>query len=290
MRKRTHTLARLVVVALVATAGQTSSTQGQPSPALVQSPPIPHESGQSVAPSFEGWYRNADGSFTLSFGYFNRNYVEEPDIPVGASNHFSPGPEDRGQPTHFMPRRVFGAFGVVVPKESATDKNFRLTWSLTAHGETVAIPGHLRPEWEIDALQESTSGNRPPTLTFEPRGRTGAGPLGVTASMTVAGPGRPAEIVVYATDDGVRKAGGARATGLGVAWTKFRGPGTVTFDPSAPAVQNGKAVTRATFSAPGEYRLRLHAWDDSGRYAGGFQCCWSNAFMNVTVADHGRTP
>ena len=38
--------------------------------------PLPHSKGQSVSPSFEGWYPNADGSFSLVFGYFNRNYEE----------------------------------------------------------------------------------------------------------------------------------------------------------------------------------------------------------------------
>jgi hypothetical protein len=103
----------------------------------VQDPPIPHDSGQSVSPSFEGWYTNADGTYSLSFGYFNRNFKEEPDIEVGANNKFSPGAEDRGQPTHFMTRRVFGAFAVVVPKEAAADKNFKLTWTITAHGQGI---------------------------------------------------------------------------------------------------------------------------------------------------------
>ena len=38
--------------------------------------PIPHASGQSVSPVYEGWYENSDGSFTLSFGYFTRNKEE----------------------------------------------------------------------------------------------------------------------------------------------------------------------------------------------------------------------
>src|SRR4029453_2125185 len=252
----------------------------------VQDPPIPHDSGQSVSPSFEGWYKNSDGTYSLSFGYFNRNFKEEPDIEVGANNKFSPGAEDRGQPTHFMTRRVFGAFAVVVPKEAAADKNFKLTWTITAHGQTIAIPGHLRPEWEIDALKESTSGNVPPILRFEPNGPTGLGPLGITASMKTAA-GQPTPLVICANDHGEKKkdAQAMMSAGLGVAWSKYRGHGTVKFDPESPKVVNGKATTMATFSEPGEYTLRLHAWDDSGRYAVGFQCCWSNGFMKVSVAD-----
>ena len=30
-------------------------------------------SGQTVTPAYEGWYKNADGSFSLSSGHHNRN-------------------------------------------------------------------------------------------------------------------------------------------------------------------------------------------------------------------------
>jgi hypothetical protein len=252
----------------------------------VLDPPIPHDRGQSVSPSFEGWYKNADGTYTLSFGYLNRNFKEQPDIPIGPNNKFSPGPEDRGQPTHFMPRRVFGAFAVVVPKDFANDKNNRLTWTITVHGQTVSIPGHLRPEWEIDALKEATSGNRPPVLKFASTGPEGHGPLGVAGTMT-ATVGRPAPLEIHVSDDMVRKPEAQGRQGgpqLGVAWTKFRGPGTVSFGADVPKIEGGKASTTVTFGAPGQYVLRAHAWDDSGRYAVGFQCCWTNGFMKVDVA------
>ena len=100
--------------------------------------PIPYDVGQSASPSFEGWYPNEDGTFSLSFGYFNRNYEQTLDIPIGPDNHFTPGPEDRGQPTHLLPRRHTGMFTVVVPADFG-DRT--LTWSLTAAGETFAVPG-----------------------------------------------------------------------------------------------------------------------------------------------------
>ena len=55
--------------------------------------------GQDVVPAFEGWERNADGSFNMVFGYMNRNYEEEIDLPVGPDNMIEPGPADQGQPT-----------------------------------------------------------------------------------------------------------------------------------------------------------------------------------------------
>jgi len=55
--------------------------------------------GQTVAPAYEGFEVNADGSYNLLFGYMNRNWLEEVNVTVGPDNFFSPGLEDRGQPT-----------------------------------------------------------------------------------------------------------------------------------------------------------------------------------------------
>ena len=248
--------------------------------------PLPHAIGQSVSASFEGWYPNPDGTRSLVFGYFNRNYEEDLDLPVGEDNMFEPGPADRGQPTHFFPRRQTGVFAVVVPADFGDQ---RLTWSLTAHGETIEIPGHLEPGWEITALHEVTSGNTPPMLRFGgPDGGPGQGPLGVRSDLTAA-VSAPTPITVWASDDGVRKARAtARPARFGVVWSKYRGAGTVTFDNAAPRIdESGMAVTTATFSEPGEYVLRVLAWDDSGNQAavmaGGFFCCWTNGYVTVQV-------
>ncbi|HKA07275.1 MAG TPA: hypothetical protein VKD71_08465, partial [Gemmataceae bacterium] len=57
--------------------------------------------GQVVTPTYEGWWPNDDGSFTLFFGYFNTNWQEELDVPIGPDNAIEPGGPDQGQPTHF---------------------------------------------------------------------------------------------------------------------------------------------------------------------------------------------
>jgi hypothetical protein len=49
------------------------------------------------------------------------------------------------------------------------------------------------------------------------------------------------------------------------------------------AAFQGKAVTTANFTEPGEYVLRVVANDWSGDGGRGFQCCWSNAQVKVTV-------
>jgi hypothetical protein len=73
---------------------------------------------------------------------------------------------------------------------------------------------------------------------------------------------------------------------LTVSWSLFRGPAAVKFEPVKPPIDKdaaGKAVTTATFGAPGEYILRLQANDQTGDGGSGFQCCWTNTFVAVTV-------
>ena len=50
------------------------------------------------------------------------------------------------------------------------------------------------------------------------------------------------------------------------------------------AAFSGKASTTATFGEPGEYMLLIQANDWTGRGGAGFQCCWTNAMVKVTVA------
>ena len=80
-------------------------------------------SGQTVTPAFEGWYRNPDGTFSLSFGYFNRNAEEVVDIPIGPNNFIEPGDQNQGQPTEFQPRRHWGVFAVKVPADFGDEES-----------------------------------------------------------------------------------------------------------------------------------------------------------------------
>src|SRR3954453_10914786 len=114
-----------------------------------------HWSGQGVAPVYEGFDINPDGSFNMWFGYMNRNYEEELDIPVGAANTFEPG-GDRGQPTHFTTRRHKDVFKVTVPGEFADEQ---LVWKLTTHGHTEQVIATLKPVWQIDRERTTRGGN-----------------------------------------------------------------------------------------------------------------------------------
>lgn len=247
--------------------------------------PLPHSKGQSISPSFEGWYPNADGSFSLVFGYFNRNYDEHLTIPVGVDNQFEPGSTDRGQPEFFYPRRHTGVFAIEVPADFGDQS---LIWRINSGGESIAIPGHLRPEWEITALEEVTSGNTPPIVRFSANGKTGQGPMGVYSPTISTAVGESTELMIWSVDDGVKK---SRSVGTparnGLVLGKYRGPGNVEFTDDTPRLDNGRATTQATFDAPGEYVLRVLAWDDSGGQAfimaGGFFCCWTNGYIKVFV-------
>ncbi|HLA89776.1 MAG TPA: hypothetical protein VJL28_05060 [Gemmatimonadaceae bacterium] len=257
-------------------------------PARAQLPLAPVKaSGQAVTPVFEGWYRNPDGTFSISFGYFNRNAEESVEIPIGPDNFIEPGDSSQGQPTRFHARRHWGVFAVRVPADFGTKK---VVWTLRIRGATNAIPGSLHRDWQIDALEgEAGSDNTPPALKFAENGPEGRGPGGIAAGPFTTPAGTPLPLTVWATDDGKMAASASGATRAGIpvtlTWFKHQGPGDVTF--SQPTVRltptGGKATTTATFSKPGDYILRVRANDSAVAGAGHAQCCWTNGFLKVTV-------
>src|SRR5262245_25361305 len=143
----------------------------------------PKSSGQTVTPAYEGWYKNPDGTVSLSFGYYNRNAEEVIEVPIGPNNFIEPGEPNQGQPSEFQPRRHWGVFAV---KVSASFSG-TVTWTLKYRGATYAIPATLHPNWQIDALEgEAGSGNTPPVLKFAADGPEGSGPFGITAGPMTA--------------------------------------------------------------------------------------------------------
>ena len=241
-------------------------------------------SGQSVTGAFEGWYENPDGTFSLLVGYFNRNTEQTFDIPAGPNNRIEPGMPDQGQPTHFLPRRQWGVFTIRVPKDFGKNK---LTWTIVANGQTTTIPLHLDPLWIVAPFKDVGINNTPPSVKFAADGAALQGPPSGFAATYTASVAKPLPLTVWASDDGVRAPEAARrpARPVTVSWSKYRGPGQVTFDNAAPAIdeKTGAAVASATFSAPGEYVLRLQANDATGDGGGGFQCCWTTAHVKVSI-------
>jgi hypothetical protein len=158
--------------------------------------------GQSVAPAFEGWRDNPDGTFSLVFGYMNRNWEEQPDIPVGADNFFSPGPPDRGQPTHFLPRRNRFVFEVRVPADFGEQE---LRWTLRRNGEEETAYGSLRADYYIDnvVIMSETGTLGAGTSSPELRAHTPPVVEMETPREIRAIVGRPVRLVAKVTDDGL---------------------------------------------------------------------------------------
>ncbi len=244
--------------------------------------------GQTVTPAYEGWYENADGTLSLSFGYMNRNFEETIELPLGPDNMIEPAEFQGGQPTSFAPRRHFGVFAVRVPADFGEG---RVYWTLKMRGQTFRVPGHLHRDWQIDALKgEAGGGNTPPVLRFGAGRPEGTGPAGAWGEALSAQAGEPLPVSVFARDDGVgRNAIVTRVPAgapVNLTWFKHQGPGEVHFDERTARVpaSGGEVSTTVTFSEPGEYILRVRANDASGVSAAGHaQCCWTNGFVPVTV-------
>jgi hypothetical protein len=230
-----------VCLALTAAAAQTRLT---------------YTKGQSLAPAFEGWWPNDDGSFTMFFGYMNSNWEEEFDIPVGPDNNIEPGGPDQGQPTHFYPRRNPFLFTIRVPKERADRE---LVWTLTSHGKTARAFASLKGDYRIDkqvmsmevggdfgSQSDALRENIPPVIELDgqPNRQVRVGqPLTLVAVASDpdnlparrdgpggrrGGPANPADALYRPPSVVVPTSG----PGLRLSWIVYRGPARhVTFDP-----------------------------------------------------------
>jgi hypothetical protein len=267
--------------------------------------PLPSD-GLRVAPFFDGWYQNPDGTISLSFGYSNLNRNELVEIPLGPDNFIQPKEYDGRQPTSFPPvvptatgdgsgapntgrrERERGVFTVTVPAGFRGD----VVWTLRYQGQTYAVPGRAR----VGAYQlrwPMAMGSVPPLLRFTPTGPDGRGPVGVQAEPQRVAVGAPLALTVLVNDDSERepdpvavKARGKPRPALTIGWFKHSGPGAVVFTPPTTPVTElkGMATTSAVFQQPGEYVVRVRA-DNFGRLdtSPGNQCCWTNGYVRVTV-------
>lgn len=253
-----------------------------------------HDSGTSITGAFEGWFQNTDGTYSLLLGYFNRNLKQELEIPIGPDNRIEPGGPDHGQPTHFLTGRQWGMFAIQVPADFSTGK---FTWTIVANGQTMVIPASLKMDYEISPFEEAAVKNTPPLIGFDKAGPFVQGPRGLSVDRT-AKVGTPLALTAWVSDDAkFTTSSGLRPKDPGpavtVRWSKYRGPGHVTFEKERPPVDgvesksppgfSGKAITTATFDQPGDYILHIVANDYSGEGGGGFQCCWTTAQLRVSV-------
>ena len=236
-----------------------------------------HWSGQSVAPVYEGYDVNPDGSFNMWFGYMNRNYEEEIDLPIGEANHFEPI-ADSGHSFHPLRHSTpqGRVQGVTVPKKFLAirkldlDTGFARTKGTGDRDTEISLDDRSSAHHARRGNIETINSNTPPIVHVDPV-------QSIAASESVP-------LSITATDDGLPARNG-RPIGMTVEWFKYRGPGEVTFAPMKSRIAEGKASAKANFSEPGEYILQAVVDDGSGELAGnfGYHCCWTNVEVKVTV-------
>jgi hypothetical protein len=222
------------------------------SPSLAQTS---YQSGQHIEPAYEGWRPNADGTFSFMFGYMNENWLEEPDVPIGENNAFSPGDADRGQPTHFLPRRNRFNFEVVVPADWGDRE---LVWTLNVNGKERKAYATLKPDYQVDNIVIASETGSLGAGTSSPESRANVKP-----TIEVQGDdirtvrvGEPLVLNTRVIDDGIPKASRdstisekdamrrmmrpptritvGKVNGLFLSWNVYRGEGHVEFDPPLP--------------------------------------------------------
>jgi len=262
----------------------------------------PKATGDIVAPMFNGWFQNDDGSVTYMFGFANKNREEIVDIPLGPNNRLEPAEYDGVQPTHFpvYARRGFvgiqerGAFAVTVPSPDT-----EVVWHLTHAGHTYSIPGRATSTAYELSREPAAVGSLRPAIRFDLDGEETVDSEGIYARRVTAQVGKPVTLTAYAQDRGEREGYDVESQTfpLGTEWILHQGPSIPEFVPEKitgsergeggeGALQDGWTLvqTQATFYEPGEYVVRLRV-DNFEAPDSQFDnvCCWSNAFVPVTV-------
>jgi hypothetical protein len=247
--------------------------------------------GEGVAPFFDGFYVNEDGTYTYSFGFMNRNTEEIVEIPIGENNSLSPAELNGMQPTYFPPvdypgfggRRERGVFAVRVPATLDQD----VVWTLTVNGKTYSVPARTGlAAYELSYTPQA-SGSLIPSVRFSEDGPVSMSREGIVHGPVQARVGQPLSIDFWMEDRGERD-----PVPTGYNWWKHQGPigSEVTFEPHQGVTETeggGKATTAVTFSMPGEYLLRVRVDNHTGTNdsAPGHNCCWSNGYVRVNVTE-----
>ena len=251
--------------------------------------------GQSLSPAFEGWGQNPDGSFNLIFGYMNRNWEEEPDIPVGDDNMFSPGPADRGQPTHFLPRRNRFVFTVQVPADFGDGE---LVWTVRVNGVEKKAYGALQADYFVDnmIIMSETGTLGPGTSNPELRAHTPPVVELEMDSVIDARVGQPVTLTAHVTDDGLPRRGGSGAFG-GAAGLPVTDEGTLNLGralgpPMRITVQKvlGLHMTWYLYraSVDGEVSfnpIQISTWEDTRPYS---NSPWAPSWVPPELPEDGR--
>ena len=213
---------------------------------------LTYTKGQNIAPAYEGWEQDADGSKWFVFGYMNRNWVEEIDLPTGPENSIMPGGPDQGQPTHFLPRRNRFLFRVAVPK-NFTEKD-EMIWTVTAHGVTEKAWATLRADYLLDNVVKASETGALGAGTSSPEVRSNVPPtVQVDGSKQLtAKVGQPLTLTALVKDDGIPKprVSSALSALFGGQPARGAGPGGATGSTGA-AAGSGSGAGAGTGAAAG---------------------------------------
>jgi hypothetical protein len=158
-----------------------------------------------------------------------------------------------------------------------------ITWTITANGRTERGYGNLLPEQEITERVVSTNGhfdpghndpNTPPSVDIAtPPGVKVGVPITLAARVTDDGLPKPRPLTPAAREPPAGagaftaqiNTSATRPRETSMTWMQYNGPAKVVFAQAEPLpVANGQAVTTATFTAPGTYRL-IGSAADPGR-------------------------
>jgi hypothetical protein len=262
--------------------------------------------GDLVAPMFNGWIANDDGSTTYIFGFVNKNREEIVDIPIGPNNRIEPAQFNGVQPTHFPVYRrggfvglqERGAFAVTVP---ASMNRAEVVWTLTHAGQTWSVPARATsPAYEMSRAP-AAFGSLSPAIRFDLNGPESTDREGVYAARLTTSVGKPVSLTAYVQDRGEREGYEVKpAYSLGTEWILHQGPARPHIETAritgrersakggeiSATSTNGwfEVTTQATFPEPGDYVVRLRV-DNFEAEDSQFDnhCCWSNAYIPVTV-------
>lgn len=242
---------------LLSSAAFAQAPQSVQSRFLTLAPPL----GLPIIPVFEGWYSNADGSVTASFGYINRNKEEALDIPIGANNFIEPAQFNGMQPTHFAVDRSTGVFTVTLPAEMVAAGE-KVRWNIKVGNNAVlSVPGGKgNGAYELDR-NPRPQGSVSPYLWFE-GGERGTGPDGVVGTLAQqVKVGTPVTLTIHALDPSVRDPSYPafeKPLSIRVVWLIHQGPGTVEFTrhestviPEPPPLRGRAAAAAAAAAAAG---------------------------------------
>lgn len=96
----------------------------------------------NVTPELNCVYIDVNGNIVARFGYRNQNSANV-NVPVGANNYFTPGAQNRGQNTTFLPGTQCNVFNVSFPSISSLSWYLQGT-TITADINSVRCPADLR--------------------------------------------------------------------------------------------------------------------------------------------------